>query len=223
MLTGRPIGGPDGHGVRVNTDSGRGTVDSYAGREIDSVFDVVHAAGGSTAMYATKAKFALFQRSWADSLDRVVIDEDNPRLVGRLVDDLRGQPPRFTFVHLSAPDVAGHDRGFMGSAYLAAVRRGRRPPRPGPGGDGRVTACSGAAATSCSPRTTADVAAAAHADPARARRLPDPASSWTVPASPGPTSTPSTPTTATPAPAARRTTDPSRCATPTSPTSAPPC
>jgi predicted AlkP superfamily pyrophosphatase or phosphodiesterase len=123
MLTGRPIEGPDGHGVRVNKDSGRGTVDSHAGREIDSVFDVVHASGGSTAMYATKTKFALFQRSWADSLDRVAIDEDNPRLVDRLVADLRDDPATFTFVHLSAPDVAGHDAGFMGSTYLSAVRQ----------------------------------------------------------------------------------------------------
>ena len=205
----------------MNTDSGRGTVDSYAGREIDSVFDVVQAAGGSTAMLTTKTKFALFQRSWADSLDRAVIDEDNARLVGRLVDDLRSQPARFTFVHLSAPDVAGHDAGFMGPAYLDAVRRVdgllgqiRTAMADSPG--------SGAVATSCSPQTTADVAGAG--TPTRPRSTTTGSrSSWTVPASPGPTSTPSTPTTATPAPGARRTTDPSRCATPTSPTSAPPC
>ncbi len=123
MLTGRPIEGPDGHGVRVNKDTGRGTVDSYAGREILSVFDLVHGEDASTAMYASKSKFALFARTWADSLDRAVIDEDNSRLVGRLVDDLRSKPARFSFVHLSAPDVAGHDSGFMGSAYLDAVRR----------------------------------------------------------------------------------------------------
>ncbi len=123
MLTGRPVEGPDGHEVDFNTDPGQATVSSHAGRPIASVFDVVHAAGRSTAMYASKSKFALYQRSWATSIDRAVIDEDNDQLVSRLVADLGSQPAAFTFVHLSAPDIAGHDSGFMGAAYLRAVER----------------------------------------------------------------------------------------------------
>jgi predicted AlkP superfamily pyrophosphatase or phosphodiesterase len=123
MLTGRPVEGPTGHGVDFNTDPGKVTVSSHADRPVASVFDVVHQAGRSTAMYASKTKFALYQRSWAGSIDRAVIDEDNERLVDRLVADLDSQPAAFTFVHLSAPDIAGHDRGFMSAAYLRAVEQ----------------------------------------------------------------------------------------------------
>ncbi len=123
MLTGRPVEGPAGHAVDFNTDPGRVTVSSHAGRPISSVFDVVHAAGRSTAMYASKSKFALYQRSWGTSIDRAVIEEDNDRLVSVLVSDLGSRPAAFTFVHLSAPDSAGHDSGFMGAAYLRAVER----------------------------------------------------------------------------------------------------
>jgi hypothetical protein len=123
MLTGRPIEGARGHEVDFNTDPGQVTVGSHAGHEVASVFDVVHGAGGTTALYASKTKFALYERSWADALDTTVIDEDNARLVDRLVTDLSDGPPEFTFVHLSAPDVAGHASGFMGAAYLRAVER----------------------------------------------------------------------------------------------------
>jgi hypothetical protein len=123
MLTGRPVGGPNGHGVAFNKDPGQVTVSSHAGHPVGSVFDVVHRAGGTTALYASKTKFALYQRSWAGSLDRTVIDQDNDRLVSRLVADLASHPSDFSFVHLSAPDVAGHASGFMGPAYLRAVER----------------------------------------------------------------------------------------------------
>ncbi len=122
MLTGRPVSGASGHRVDFNTDPGRVTVSSHAGRRIDSVFDVVHATGRTTALYASKTKFALFQRSWSGALDRTVIEEDNDRLVARLTGDLAGTPATFTFLHLSAPDVAGHASGFMSQAYLRAVQ-----------------------------------------------------------------------------------------------------
>ena len=123
MLTGRPVKGPGGHGVAFNEDPGKVTVGSHAGHTVDSVFDAVHRAGRTTAMYASKSKFGLYQRSWAGSLDRTVIEEDNDQLVARLVADLASNPSDFSFVHLSAPDVAGHANGFMGSAYLQAVER----------------------------------------------------------------------------------------------------
>jgi hypothetical protein len=123
MLTGRPVAGPSGHRVAFNKDPGKVTVSSHAGRTIDSVFDTVRRSGHTTAMYATKTKFALYQRSWAGSLDTTVIDENNDRLVSRLVADLSSHPSDFSFVHLSLPDVAGHANGFMGSAYLRAVEQ----------------------------------------------------------------------------------------------------
>lgn len=123
MLTGRPIEGPSGHQVDFNLDPGKITVSSNAGQSIASVFDVAHAAGRSTAMYASKSKFALYDRSWGGAIDRTVIDEDNDQLVGGLVADLASQPTDFTFVHLSAPDNEGHKSGFMGAAYLRAVEQ----------------------------------------------------------------------------------------------------
>ena len=54
-----------GHGVTYNTDIGRRrTVHSSAGEYVSSVFDVVHDHGGRTALFATKTKFALYQRTW---------------------------------------------------------------------------------------------------------------------------------------------------------------
>ena len=123
MLTGRPITGSHGHQITFNKDPGPNvTISARAGTPIASVFDVVHAAKGATAMYASKPKFALYARSWPASLDKVVIDQDNDRLVATLVRDIMQAPARFTFLHLSAPDVAGHAHGFMGPRYLAAVQ-----------------------------------------------------------------------------------------------------
>jgi len=123
MLTGRPIDGPAGHGIDFNEDPGGVTVSSHAGRSIKSVFDVVHRAGKSTAMYASKAKFALFQRSWGSSMDQTVIDEDDDQLVGKFVAELGKDPATFSFVHLSSPDKSGHAHGFMGAQYLHAVEK----------------------------------------------------------------------------------------------------
>lgn len=123
MLTGRPIRGPSGHQVDFNTDPGGVTVSSHAGHTIASVFDATHAAGRSSALYASKTKFAVYERSWGDAIGLTVIDEDNARLVGGLVSQLSTRPADFTFLHLSAPDVAGHASGFMGAGYLRAVEQ----------------------------------------------------------------------------------------------------
>lgn len=137
MLTGLRIAEDrGGHGVTFNADTGttvHRTADSYA----SSIFDVVHDHGGSTALFATKTKFDLFQRTWntdggADKMgrndgnakiDRFTVDSDHARLVGEVTADLRRSPRTFTFVHLSLPDQVGHDHGFMGADYLRAVRQ----------------------------------------------------------------------------------------------------
>lgn len=139
MLTGRRIGGSHGHGVTFNSDKRRTTVHKASpARYVSSVFDVVHDRGGRTALYSSKTKFRLYQRTWNThgardrvgrnngraKIDRVVIDTDNARLVARLNAQLRSASPgTFTFLHISLPDNAGHEYGFMGSRYLAAVKR----------------------------------------------------------------------------------------------------
>lgn len=137
MLTGLRIAEDgDGHGVTFNSDTGttvHRTADGYA----SSIFDVVHDHGGSTALFATKTKFDLFQRTWNTSggddhvgrndgtakIDRFTVDSDHARLVGQVTADLRRSPRTFTFVHLSLPDRVGHDHGFLGAEYLRAVRQ----------------------------------------------------------------------------------------------------
>ena len=99
------------------------------------MFDVVHDHGGSTAMFASKIKFNLYERTWNThgaldpigrndgraKIDRFTIDVNNTRLVAKLTAELRRSPREFTFVHLSLPDRVGHAHGFMGQEYLDAV------------------------------------------------------------------------------------------------------
>jgi Type I phosphodiesterase / nucleotide pyrophosphatase len=136
MLTGRRVDAQHGgHGYSENFDNGK-TVHQAAGHYVASVFDVVHDHGGSTAMFASKTKFALYKRTWnahgardrvgpndgRAKIDRVTIDHNNTRLVKKLTAELRRSPREFTFLHLSLPDRAGHAHGFMGKQYLDAVQ-----------------------------------------------------------------------------------------------------
>lgn len=126
MVTGRRIDASrGGHGVTWNDDDpGRpATVHAAAGENVESLFSVAHDAGLSTALFATKTKFSLFQSSWAADLDRVTIKEERDGAVVKAVrrDLLRDRAA--TFVHLGLADKTGHAKGFMSRAYLRAVRR----------------------------------------------------------------------------------------------------
>ena len=127
MVTGRRIAADSGgHGVTWNDNRLQPTtVQEAAGHEVGSVFTAVDTAGGSTALFAAKTKFTLWERSWPDAIDQITIDEDNAALVDRLVADL-DQDRDFRFLHLSPPDVAGHAHGWMSRPYLRAVRRSDR-------------------------------------------------------------------------------------------------
>jgi hypothetical protein len=124
MLTSRRVDrARGGHGVTWDDDRLRPrTVQAAAGHPVGSVFSRLVAAGRSTAMFASKTKFSLFQRSWP-GMTRSVITFDNARLVRQLRADLTRTSRAFTFVHLSAPDAAGHASGWLGPAYLTAVRQ----------------------------------------------------------------------------------------------------
>ncbi|CAM3519664.1 alkaline phosphatase family protein [Nocardioides dubius] len=122
MLTGRRVDARHGgHGVTVNHDPGT-TVHRYAGERVASIFDVVDDAGRSTALYASKEKFAFFKRSWPTSIDRYVWRTSNAKLIRKVRAGLTSSPAALTFVHLSAPDVAGHAHGFLTPRYLDAVK-----------------------------------------------------------------------------------------------------
>ncbi len=227
MLTGRPVGGPDGHRVTFNEDNGA-ILAATAGHYVAGVFDVVHDHGGRTAFYASKDKFDFLARSWdrahgaadttgaddgRDKLDRYVVDRERVN-VSRLVARLDGTPDTFSFVHLAGPDTAGHAQGFMSRGLPQGGARRRPAGRPHPQGRARRR---------CAPRTHRR---GAHLRPRRPRvgplrpdeglRLPRPlrrrgASAWPR----APTSTRSTARVGrAPASAARRTPGCSRSATP---------
>lgn len=121
MLTGRPIDADrGGHGWTVNVDNG-GRVTGGGPDPVASVFDVVDEAGGSTALFTSKQKFAVFDRSWP-VIEEYVYEADNAGLVRRAAADLVAERRAFTFLHLSAPDDAGHRRGWASRAYLRAVQ-----------------------------------------------------------------------------------------------------
>jgi hypothetical protein len=123
MVTGRRIDADRrGHGVDWNDSRlTPRTVQAAAGHPVRSVFGVVHAAGRRSAVFASKEKFSLFERSWPHAVGRSVIRQDNARLVQLARRDLAREGRAFTFVHLSLPDIVGHESGFMSPAYLDAV------------------------------------------------------------------------------------------------------
>lgn len=123
MVTGRRItAAQGGHGVEWNDDRKKPrTVQDAAGRAVLSVFDVVNADGGSTSVFASKTKFRLWKRSWGGSIDRFQVTLDNAALVKSFRQDF-ATPRRFRFLHLSAPDVVGHRKGYLTKPYLNQLR-----------------------------------------------------------------------------------------------------
>jgi len=121
MLTGRRID-PDrgGHGVTWNQEVGDAIVPGADHEGVASVFDVVHDAGGTSALFAGKEKFVIYDRSWPD-IDRFEVELDPDSLVDDVQADLSGAGRRFTFLHLALPDAAGHPTGWLSLAYRGAV------------------------------------------------------------------------------------------------------
>ncbi len=137
MATGRGVLGPDGHGVDFNFDDG-GTVADAHGSYVASVFDVVHDHGLSTALYTTKSKFDLIDRSWnelngapdtfedddgTDKIDRYVYQTESIYLTDSLLAVLPGGEYRYTFFHFGDPDGAGHSYGWNSLEYLDTVEK----------------------------------------------------------------------------------------------------
>lgn len=135
MLTGRGILDPHGHDLQVNSDPGNALADGH-GSYIAGMFDVAHDHGLSTALFAQKAKFAYFTRSWDDThgaedvsggddgRDKIDIDltEEDAPVVDGVRDALEHDRADLIFLHLRAADKAGHAHGWLGPEYLDAVR-----------------------------------------------------------------------------------------------------
>ncbi len=132
MLTGRPVGGPAGHGVTENVDTG-GSVHDLAGQYVPSVFDVVHDREGRTALLHGKDKLRVLERSWdttaATPRDTIGGDDGRDKIdlvlkapVAELVTAFIAEPPAaFTMLTMRDTDVAGHANGWMTPEYLAAL------------------------------------------------------------------------------------------------------
>ena len=126
MVTGRPVDPKGGsHGVVWNDERTRpATVHRAAGHEVASIFTVVHDAGLATGLFASKLKFELWNRSWPDDIDVSMLANEDDGAARRAVrTDSLTAPRALRFVHFAAPDTAGHAKGFLSPAYLAAVRR----------------------------------------------------------------------------------------------------
>ncbi|MDO9457222.1 alkaline phosphatase family protein [Nocardioides sp.] len=122
MVTGRRIDPQvGGHGVTWNEELPDRTVQSAAGGEVQSIFTAVHDSGGTTAVFAGKTKFRLFEASWPDAVDTTVITASMSRLGRQVARDVRAHAHTFTFLHLAAPDQVGHSLGWMSEPYLDAV------------------------------------------------------------------------------------------------------
>ena len=152
MLTGRPVwennGVPlqIGHAWTDNADPPVGQTLHTNHPDLDyvrSVFDVVHDQGGSTALYATKSKFSLFDRSYnslsgaadtnpqggnngRDKIDRYFASSDIWRVVDQFTASLGTEEFTYSFLHLAGPDRKGHQFGWGSQAWSESVKESDR-------------------------------------------------------------------------------------------------
>lgn len=125
IVTGRRVDADHGgHGVFWNDERLEPrTVQAAADHEVASIFSVVDSDRRDPALFTSKRKLSLFERSWPRSVDRFVLRKSNPVLVRMARQDLVERRRALTFLHLSLPDDAGHAHGFLSPAYLDAVER----------------------------------------------------------------------------------------------------
>jgi len=147
MITGRPVLQPAGmpntvhHGYTSNSDPAPTTTLHNSGNlnvpYKASVFDVAHDAGLSTALYASKSKFVLFDQSYnstngaehpngRDKIDTYFTYSDSApsyslTMQNQFLANSATNPARYTFVHYADPDSAGHAFGWGSANYQNAV------------------------------------------------------------------------------------------------------
>jgi hypothetical protein len=141
MVTGRPVSLPTGmsamtqHGYTDNGDPAPTTTlhnftnpDWYKA----STFDVVHDAGFSTAMYASKFKFIIYEQSYnaangaphANGSDKINVyygPESTASMQSQLLSNLAANDFKYTFVHYADLDDAGHGAGWGSATYNTAI------------------------------------------------------------------------------------------------------
>lgn len=152
MITGRPVLQPAGqpvtvfHGYTSNTNPGLFDTLHNVGNPnvpyIASVFDVVHDHGLTTAMFASKSKFRIFDQSYdaANGAPDITGPDYGPDKIDEYFQASSGVPsnaalmqasfmahlgtalPEFSFVHYRDADSAGHASGWGSAAWNNAVQ-----------------------------------------------------------------------------------------------------
>lgn len=109
---------PDRHGVMTNLYTPQV-------RPIKGLFDVLHDAGRSTAMFYSWEELRDLGRP--GSLDyslfcsEFTYEHSGKRLTDELIAFWKDNQPDFTFLYLGEPDEVGHAKGWMTEDYLASV------------------------------------------------------------------------------------------------------
>jgi Type I phosphodiesterase / nucleotide pyrophosphatase len=153
LVTGRPVVQPVGqpntvhHGWIWNSDPAPTQVLHATGNPnvpyVASVFDVVHDAGLSTALFAGKTKFVLLDRSYdvahgapdpsppddgTDKIDRYLYVAPGSPATGTPVHtafltEMAASPTNYCLVHYLDLDAVGHASGWESVAWKVALRR----------------------------------------------------------------------------------------------------
>ncbi len=146
MLTGRPVLQPAAqpntvhHGYTDNSDPGATVTLHNSGNPnlsyVASVFDVAHDAGLSTALYVSKSKFVLYDRSYdaahgapdsvlpdygADKIDHYVY-LSSAAMHAAFLSEMALDDYAYCFVHYQDLDTVGHTDGWGSTSWQAAMR-----------------------------------------------------------------------------------------------------
>jgi hypothetical protein len=141
MLTGRPVLQPAGmpntahHGYTDNGEpSSSSTIHNLGNPNVPykaSTFDVAHDAGLSTALFATKTKFVIYEQSYNENAGAAHPngkDKIDTSFIGgpaatqnQLLAELGTKHFGYTFVHYANADNAGHSSGWGSTAYNNAL------------------------------------------------------------------------------------------------------
>jgi arylsulfatase A-like enzyme len=119
MLTGEP---PERHLVKWNNTPAA----KFDTVEVPTIFSVARASGYRTAAFFSKSKFHALQRvgtlDYSQAPGGWFGKWKSNRTVADVERYLAESRPNVLFVHLSDPDTAGHESGWMGTEYLQAVK-----------------------------------------------------------------------------------------------------
>lgn len=146
VITGRPVNQPTGqpntvhHGYSNNFPGATHTLHANGNPNlpyVSSVFDVVHDNGLSTALYASKTRLAILDRSYnatyggldtigvnngRDKIDfSTLVDGGSAGIVNSLVTNMAAASKNYTLLHLVEPDTVGHATGWGNAAWNASV------------------------------------------------------------------------------------------------------